>query len=953
MKLSACYIVGESEKDFEKSLQSLNNQVDEIIVVTTAADPNILAIAEKYQTHIYSYTWTEDFAAARNFAIEKANGDWIVFLDADEYMEGPSVESWRNLIEEKIKEKPEIEEIFIKLINIDIEKNNVITAEVFVPRFFVCRSDIRYHGRIHEELQCHNGKSLSSGFLLPEKIVLIHTGYSGKIGSKKAERNLKILLEDIKTMQNPAEHYMAIAEAYEGVGDFAKAIEYAKQDVMLNGRRSITYASRSYRVLFRLWKSMTRDMEDEILRIAEKSVMDFPELPEFWGQYAVYLANMFRYEEAIAALRKALECFKNYHSMEPSDFNKNGVKQSELLIDRWQENLALEKSLRISACVITKNEEEEIGRWIQVLKTCTDEQILVDTGSVDHTVEIAKAAGVKIYSYTWLNDFSKAKNYAIDQANGDWILFLDADEYFDEESCKNIRHVIAREHQRLGEVDAILCPWINIDVDQNDQEINRGIVLRVFRNKNYLRYAGKVHENIRNAHGQLNILVEKNFLKIYHTGYSHNRLQFKLQRNLNLLQEDIKNNGEKIQHYRYLLDCYMGLGEYDKAIKYAKLHISSAATSIGNESDVYRNLIIALIAVNADFEEIYLYSNEAIQKFPSIPDFYIYKGMVLLKSNNLLEAKTFLLRAYELCQQTDSDIFISTNYSQLLLGLYCNLSNVFYQLEDNDHAKYYLALALQTNRYSEDVFAQVFCLCEKKTKNETIEFLNCYYKQVKEDMKFIAEQWGRFRQDEVYTYYMEKFSHDGELKIDEPNKFGTLIRKNDIASFQENVKLVTDNLRLLLYCLFKEKEMLYLPAVKELVPEAFIFLLEKYHDFNKNADEANWDTYITILQMMKIFNDEDVLMKFCRLSSAFSEKHQQEIAEICCHDGFWREASELYKQILSVNEKPYAELYVKSGICFFHCDDKFAAKKYLKKALHLISDEKQKNELESYLAWLN
>ena len=88
----------------------------------------------------------------------------------------------------------------------------------------------------------------------------------------------------------------------------------------------------------------------------------------------------------------------------------------------------------ISACVITKNEANTIERWLVDMQSIADEIIVVDTGSTDNTVKIAKASNVKVYHYKWKNDFAAAKNFAIEQASGDWILFLDADEFFSEET---------------------------------------------------------------------------------------------------------------------------------------------------------------------------------------------------------------------------------------------------------------------------------------------------------------------------------------------------------------------------------------------------------------------------------------------------------------------------------------------------------------------------------------
>lgn len=80
--------------------------------------------------------------------------------------------------------------------------------------------------------------------------------------------------------------------------------------------------------------------------------------------------------------------------------------------------------------MIVKNEEKNIRKALTWGKSIVCEQIVVDTGSTDKTVEIAKEMGAKVFHFEWIDDFSAAKNFAIDQASGNWIAFLDADEYF-------------------------------------------------------------------------------------------------------------------------------------------------------------------------------------------------------------------------------------------------------------------------------------------------------------------------------------------------------------------------------------------------------------------------------------------------------------------------------------------------------------------------------------------
>ena len=86
MKISACFITKDEEKNIEQCLKSIEGIVDEIIVVDTGSRDSTINLANKYTNKIYFYQWNNDFSGARNFAIGKVKGDYILFLDADEYL---------------------------------------------------------------------------------------------------------------------------------------------------------------------------------------------------------------------------------------------------------------------------------------------------------------------------------------------------------------------------------------------------------------------------------------------------------------------------------------------------------------------------------------------------------------------------------------------------------------------------------------------------------------------------------------------------------------------------------------------------------------------------------------------------------------------------------------------------------------------------------------------------
>ena len=87
--------------------------------------------------------------------------------------------------------------------------------------------------------------------------------------------------------------------------------------------------------------------------------------------------------------------------------------------------------------MIVKNEEKNIRQALSWGKGIVSEQIVVDTGSTDRTVDIAQEMGAKVYHFQWIDDFAAAKNFAISKARYEWIALLDADEYMTSKDAKN------------------------------------------------------------------------------------------------------------------------------------------------------------------------------------------------------------------------------------------------------------------------------------------------------------------------------------------------------------------------------------------------------------------------------------------------------------------------------------------------------------------------------------
>lgn len=111
----------------------------------------------------------------------------------------------------------------------------------------------------------------------------------------------------------------------------------------------------------------------------------------------------------------------------------------------------------ISLCMIVKNEADNLARCLTSVRGAADELIIVDTGSTDDTIAIARSFGAAVISFPWTGDFAAARNAGLEKARGTWILVLDADEELDAESKGEL--LLCAEHV---EYEAFLYGFIII-----------------------------------------------------------------------------------------------------------------------------------------------------------------------------------------------------------------------------------------------------------------------------------------------------------------------------------------------------------------------------------------------------------------------------------------------------------------------------------------------------------
>ena len=184
--LSLCMIVKDEEKHLARCLSSVKDVVDEIVIVDTGSTDKTIEIAESFGAKIFHFDWVNDFSAARNFALSKCSGDWILYLDADEELNRDCIEEVR-----KIKSHTPAG---IYCIVTSLGSSTVKGSVIRYPRLFANVPGIEFNGKVHEQIIDSLKKNKIP--LIDSKIEIIHHGYVlDNEGLKlKKERNLALLL---------------------------------------------------------------------------------------------------------------------------------------------------------------------------------------------------------------------------------------------------------------------------------------------------------------------------------------------------------------------------------------------------------------------------------------------------------------------------------------------------------------------------------------------------------------------------------------------------------------------------------------------------------------------------------------------------------------------------------------------------------------------------------------
>jgi glycosyltransferase involved in cell wall biosynthesis len=189
---------------------------------------------------------------------------------------------------------------------------------------------------------------------------------------------------------------------------------------------------------------------------------------------------------------------------------------------RPEDPFSLKSMPKLSLCMIVKNESANLAQCLDSVKDVVDEMIVMDTGSTDDTIDIAKTYGAKVPLYAWQNNFSEARNEALGHVTGEWVLVLDADEVFNAAIVPTIRQAMENDTHL-----AINFLRQEIGADQSPYSL----VSRLFRKHPQVNFTRPYHSIIDDTVAillktePLWKIVEISAIGIFHYGYTSDKIK--------------------------------------------------------------------------------------------------------------------------------------------------------------------------------------------------------------------------------------------------------------------------------------------------------------------------------------------------------------------------------------------------------------------------------------------
>ncbi|MEX0822380.1 MAG: glycosyltransferase family 2 protein [Rhodothermales bacterium] len=341
--------------------------------------------------------------------------------------------------------------------------------------------------------------------------------------------------------------------------------------------------------------------------------------------------------------------------------------------------------------MIVKNEAATLERCLRLARPHVDEIVIIDTGSTDETIDIARQYADVLEEIEWPDSFSIARNHSLDAAGGDYLLILDGDEYIEGRAEWNR----IRKSLRQGDLAAVQLLVKNLMPDDQILSADRMYQTRIVRNDRRIRYIGRVHNQIDEA---VKAVQEKSGLRVVrveaevvHTGYALSlpKMKAKYEPRLKLLRYEFENPQSETfrAYYGYQLGVgYFVTQRYEDA---ASVFNAIDYSFLNPLNAFYTHLLAAHTALKLQNAPMALvHCNDMLTLDRDEPVAYYTTGLALLLARQISDGMLMLLEAFDVNEAGNDSVRFLLNTRQVLAAL----AKICGRVGLNDHEQVFSAL---------------------------------------------------------------------------------------------------------------------------------------------------------------------------------------------------------------------------------------------------------------------
>lgn len=418
----------------------------------------------------------------------------------------------------------------------------------------------------------------------------------------------------------------------------------------------------------------------------------------------------------------------------------------------------------LSLCMIVKNEENNIKRCLDSVKELVDEMIVVDTGSDDSTVSLAESYGASVYKIDWKDDFSIARNYSLDHANGEWILLMDADDELDRRDIDKVRQLL------LTDAEAYYFKTVSYVGPKASYDAAINLNLRLMKNRPGYRFIYPIHEQIgiviKNINPHAKILDCD--IRVNHYGYLDDEVsrKNKRKRNMKILGKVLDENPNDPFMRFNMGNEYFALSDYKRAFLNYEISLKYTEEKTGYLSKLYIRMILCnnnLKKYDASLSLI----KECKSRFKNFTDIYFLEGYI----HQVNKRYTIAERLYKKCiKMGEPPIDLAFLPGVGSYRAYQALGSLYLELFDYDEAYGCFENAYKTNRLFKE---PLYKMCEILLKIKDVA-------AAKDRLEKLLATGGKLDTDGLillYNIFLRQKRYD--VCLEYLNELSTHVKMND------------------------------------------------------------------------------------------------------------------------------------------------------------------------------